>query len=338
MAFGNVLSRSATWTWGLLAIAGACLALLSATPLRANEQAISFDSPRAALAWINAYRDDPQPKTVPAAIKSMSRLGLFRDLERAGVYLGFFAGVLSDNQLKAHDLIAQTFPLRPEDQVVIIRGIADSGLPDWKATLGAFTERMPARQILIRSYLFGKAKPLRQLKLDKGPAVLDAHWGVYFATGRYDPILSILTALAWVDEDADLERLTIASMAAWTLANNASRDKYLLDFLRAETYRQPKTISAALRRIVTAAETFEVAALRKEAVAKIDKLKAKGPPRKRGWAWWSEIAGTVVAVGCVAAGATGQVALGLPCIIGGTLSSAATRYLRLEEQRKAPTR
>ncbi|MEO1694110.1 MAG: hypothetical protein AAFR55_02610, partial [Pseudomonadota bacterium] len=293
-----------------------------------------FKTPRDVLAWINFYREEPTPAHVPAAIRAMSALGLFRDLERAGIYLGFFAGVLADNQLKAPELIAQTFPLRPEDQVVIIRGIVDSGLPNWKALLGQFTERMPARQILIRSYLYGKSKPLAALKLDKGPAVLDAHWGMYFATGRYDPILSILTALTWVDEDTDLERLTIAGMASWTLANNASRDKHLLDFLRAETYRQPKPIAAALRKIVTASETFETASLRKEATEKIQKLKAKGPPRKRGWAWWSEAAGTVVAIGCVAAGAAGQVALGLPCIIGGTLTSAATRFLRLEETRQ----
>jgi hypothetical protein len=283
------------------------------------------------LAWINAYRDDPRPDQLPEAVKTMSRLGLFRDTETAGVYLGFAAGVIGANQPRASNLITGMFPMRPADQIVIIRAITDSGLPEWRTLLNAFTERMPARHVTIRQYLEAKRKPLAQTPLDQSPAVIDAWWGVYFATGRYDPILRLLPALAWSDEKENLERLTIGSMAKWTLASNASRDKPLLDYLRDESFRQPSRIAGQLREIVAAAETFEVAKIRKAQVAKIETRKAKGPPRARGWAWWSEMASTALAVGCVVAGATGQAALGLPCIIGGAVSSAATTVLRREE-------
>ncbi|MEL6299229.1 MAG: hypothetical protein AAFQ45_11740 [Pseudomonadota bacterium] len=285
------------------------------------------------LAWINAYRDDPKPNQVPEVVKAMSRMGLFRNLDRGGVYIGFFAGVIGANQLEAERLISETFPLRPEDQVVVIRGIADSGLPTWKTLMGRFTERMPARQILIRAYLYGKKKPLAETKLESNPAVLDAWWGYYFATGSYEPILRILPALAWSEETTSLEKLTISGMAQWTLSSNASRDKPLLDFLREEIYRQPKGIREQLARIVQSAETFETQAVRKQAVAKIEALKAKGPQTKtRGWAWWSQAATTTIALGCVVASAAGQAYLGLPCIIGGAASTAATNYLRLNEQ------
>ncbi|MEO1794272.1 MAG: hypothetical protein AAFU50_06675 [Pseudomonadota bacterium] len=301
--------------------------------IAAKPELSQFRSQEQLLAWINAYREDPQPERVPDAVQAMSRLGLFRDLERAGVYIGFFAGVIGSNQTNAQDLIARTFPLRPEDQVVVIRGIVDSGLPTWQHLLGQFTERMPARQILVRAYLYGKKKPLFETPLDQSPAVLDAWWGYYFATGTYEPVLKILPALAWSDEVNSLEKLTISGMAQWTLASNASRDKPLLDFLRAEIYRQPKPVATQLARIVQSAETFETQAVRKQALAKIDAFKAKGPQNKpRSWAWWSQAATTTIALGCVVASVAGQAYLGLPCIIGGATASATTNYLKLNDQ------
>lgn len=324
--------RSALWTClCLITIALPPAALAQPADGPADEVSQGLKSRQAVLAWINTYRDEPRPDQLPFAVKKMSRLGLFRDVETAGVYFGFAAGVVGANQSSARVLLARMFPMRPADQIIIIRAITDSGLPEWKSLLNDLTERMPARHVTIRQYLDNKRKPLADTALDSSPAVLDAWWGVYFATGRYDPILRIIPALAWTDEGESLERLTIGSMAKWTLASNASQDKPLLDFLRAESFRQTTTIAKQLRDVVAAAETFEVAKIRKAQVAKIDKRKAKGPPRKRGWAWWSEMASTALAVGCVVAGATGQVALGLPCIVGGAVSSAATTVLRREE-------
>ena len=63
-------------------------------------------------------RASRQPDKVPAAVQAMSELGLFRDLETAGVYVGFMAGVLQTNPKKAEELVAKMFPMPPEDQVV----------------------------------------------------------------------------------------------------------------------------------------------------------------------------------------------------------------------------
>ncbi|MEM7776372.1 MAG: hypothetical protein AAF732_12255, partial [Pseudomonadota bacterium] len=305
-----------------------CLCAVTAMEARSSQPEPTFRNRTDLLAWISAYREEPRPDHVAGAVQAMSKLGIFRDLDRAAVFIGFVAGVVGENQLDAERLIAEMFPLRPEDQVVIIRAIADSGLPNWRDLMARFVERMPARKILIRNYLYGKSKPLQELPLDKGPEVLDAWWGVYFATGRYEPIRRLLPALKWSDEGDNLDRLTIASMAMWTLSANASRDKPLLDFLRAEAYRQPAKVAAPLRELVLAAETFETAKIRKAQVAKMEELKKRGPASGRQWAWWSRAASTAIALGCVVAGAAGQAQLGLPCLIGGTVSSAAERILR----------
>jgi hypothetical protein len=273
--------------------------------------------------WIATYRDDPRPKLVPALVKAMAAQGVLQEQDRAGIYIGFVAGVLADNQVNSNKLITAMFPLPPAAQVLVIKAIAYSGLPDWKQRLGQFVERMPARKILIRKFLFGKQPTLDQLSFDNGPEVLDTWWGYYFATGSYEPVLRIMQVLAWADEKDKLERLTVGSMAKWTLATHSSNNKHLLDFSRAEIGRQPKAIAKVLREVVKAAETFETGKIRKQAVAAIEELKKKGPETRRKWAWWGRAGQMALSVGCVAAAATGQVYLGLPCVIGGAASSAA---------------
>lgn len=275
------------------------------------------------LKWINGYRRRPEPRRLPQLIKSMSRLGSFVDHKKAGVYIGFIAGVLGRNPLQAERLVAQSFPLPPADQVVIIKAIAYSGLTNWQGVLSGAAERMPARKVLIRHYLYGEGKALEDLPMDDGPFVLDVHWGRYFATGEQEPVSRIVSALAWSEEKDNLERLTIGSMAKWTLASNSSRDKDLLDRLKAEMNTQPLEVRKPLREVILAAETFETESLRKTALGAIDTLKARGPQSSKKTAWWGKAGQTALALGCITAGALGQVQVGIPCVIGGALSSAA---------------
>ncbi len=68
---------------------------------------------------------------------------------------------------------------------------------------------------------------------------------------------------------------------------------------------------------------MEIARIRKDALAAIDDIKRKGPASKRDMSTWSQVGQGALAVGCVAAAAAGQVEIGIPCVVGGALSSAA---------------
>ena len=124
-----------------------------------------------------------------------------------------------------------------------------------------------------------------------------------------------------------MERLTIGSMAKLSLATNASRDKELLDTLKGAMNRDSKETRVVLQEVIDAAETFEFARVRKDAMAAIDQLKMKGPASARNTQWWGTAGQTVLALGCVVAGAMGQVQVGIPCVLGGALSGAALKYM-----------
>lgn len=116
-------------------------------------------------------------------------------------------------------------------------------------------------------------------------------------------------------------------MIKLTLAVNATRDPELLRMLHRLAERAEKASGPILREVVTAAETYETARIRREALASIDEIKRKGPADARTKRWWGQVGQTALALGCIAASVTGHVEAGIPCVVGGALSSAALKYL-----------
>lgn len=286
-----------------------------------------FEKSEQLLAWITAHRDNPEPRRLPQAVAAMSRLGLLRDMDGAGLYVGFTAGVLGQNPALAEDLVARMFPRPPEEQGLIIKAIAYSGLADWRGLLTRFVERMPARRKEIEAQLFRKPETLETVALETGPAPIDALWGYHYATGSFQPVERIVGALAWAADKSDAEKLTIGSMAKWTLASNAMRDKALLDWLREAGAGKSKEVAVQLREVVVAAESFEVSKLRRDALAAIEDVRRRGPQAKSStWTTAVGAAPTVIGLACVAASVAGQVALGIPCVVSGALSTAVAKH------------
>jgi hypothetical protein len=296
---------------------------LSARDRKAAEAA--FTKGEAVLGFIQSYRDKPQPKLVPLVMAALVRQGVFRDGDQSGVYVGFIAGAIGNAGAQADALVESFFPMPPEDQGGLIKAIAYSGHPDWRGLLVRMSDRMPARRDLITRFVSGKLPGLDGLKLDQGSAPIDVLWGRYYATGSYEPILRIIATLDWSRDQNNIERLTIGSMAKFTLAQNAARDQALLRVLKtARTHEGPKA-RAILDEVIEAAELGETNRIRNAALQSIETLKVKGPQAQRNTAWWGQAGQTALALGCVVASALGQAQVGLPCVIGGAVSSAALK-------------
>ncbi|MEA2928505.1 MAG: hypothetical protein QOG38_933, partial [Hyphomicrobiales bacterium] len=107
--------------------------LLSASA--AASRAPDVTSRESILGWINSYRLNPEPAHVPAAMRGLARLGLLRDPESSGVFVGFLAGVLAANPAKADEIVARLFPFPVEQHWAIVRAIAYSGLPEWRGLM-----------------------------------------------------------------------------------------------------------------------------------------------------------------------------------------------------------
>ena len=323
-------------------------------PLRASDLVTT----QAVLHWVSLYQNAPDPSAVPKVMIGLSKLGAFHDTEHCGVYAGFLAGVLAANPGQAEMLITRSLAMAPDDRWIVVRAIADSGLPNWRQLLRGVSDRIPSRQEMIDRYLSGRLPTMAQfvippdpsmmdrmrkgLRLDKvlgapkkpislepSADVLDLLWGYYFATGSYGPVTHLVALLAWSGDHNDADHLAIGSMAKYTLATNAVHDRALLAMLKQsqKARGQPKEVEKPLNEVIEAAETVNTGPVREQALAAVNDVRTKGPEYKRTVSWWSYMGQTAIAGGCIAAATMGAVALGLPCVVGGATSSAVMNFI-----------
>ncbi len=337
----------------IFTMAAAAVTALAAPAGAASLRPGELASREAVLAWINGYRAHPDPGHVPAAVQAMSRLGIFKDSENASAFIGFMAGVLAANPAHAERLAVRMLPLPPEDQWAVVQAIAYSELPDWKSLLRDVAPRLPARRLMIDKYLAGELptldqagfeekpgawqkiggylgladKPAKRAVLEPSSGLLDVLWGYYCATGRFNPAISrIIALMSWSKDRDDVDKLTLGAMAKYTLASNAARDAKLLAMLKSVAKDYPKEIKASLDEVIEAAETVDLAPLHRQALASIEELKRKGPAYKREVSLWGQIGEGALALGCIGAAAAGQIEFGIPCVVGGAVSSAGLHY------------
>src|SRR5205085_8458023 len=100
-------------------------------------------------------------------------------------------------------------------------------------------------------------------------------------TGSLRPIARMIALLPWANDHDSVDKLTIGSMAKYTLASNASRDGELLAMLKRAQKTENRKIASVLGEVIEAAETMEIALLRKLALAAIEELKCEGPGCRR---------------------------------------------------------
>src|SRR5205807_647540 len=107
----------------IIAVALAAI-LFASRALAAPPESSDFSSMDAVSRWVANYRTKPEPNRLPGAVRTLSQLGVLKEPEGAGVYVGFVAGVLGANSTRAEDLIARMLPVAPADHWIIVRAIA----------------------------------------------------------------------------------------------------------------------------------------------------------------------------------------------------------------------
>jgi hypothetical protein len=347
------------------ALAAALLVLIQPARAAVDSQIDPRTSLGVVQQWIYNYRAKPDYAHVPAAVRVMFHSQTFREPENAGIYLGFIAGAIASNPAKAEQLVNSFFPVPSEDEWVVVRAIAYSCLPEWRTLLRKVAPKMPGRKVMIDDYLNGTLPILTEIRLEEerpgmmdklrgtftrnpfakedkkidtsityagNQDLLDTLWGYYFATGSHVPIMRIVQMLPWSKSRDTVDKLTVGSMARYTLASYAVRDADLREFLRSELPRQPEPIKVPLTEVVQAADTVQLGAVRKDALAAVDELKTKGSDSRRNLDLWGQVGVGAIALGCVSAAALGAVAVGIPCVIGGSASQGLLSFWEKQQQ------
>jgi len=193
----------------------------------------------------------------------------------------------------------------------------------------AYERAKPGMMDKIKHALSIGTEQSKEVMLEPSPELIDLLWGYYLATGSYPPIGRIIKLLPLANDKENVENLTTGSAAKFTLASNAVRDVNLLNMLRWTSKKKstPKEVKAVLDDVIETAETVDTGHMRKESLAAIEELKQKGPNSKRELSGWGQVGQGALSMGCIAAAATGQIELGIPCVLGGAAYSAGLQYM-----------
>jgi hypothetical protein len=337
----------------MMKLAAALLAAFMVLALPANGRAETAQPgpPDRVLAWIKGYRAKPERHLLPEAVKALAQSGAFQEPDAAGLFVGFMAGVLASNPDHAEKLVMKMLMIEPEDNWAVVRAVAYSGLPQWRELMIKIPRKAPNRQTMVDAYLNEKLPTLdhfivkehqsvwarmgatfkrndtRGVEMEPSPVVMDTFWGYYYATGSLMPLSRIVALLPWASDLNDASRLTLGSTAKYSLAHNSARDNELLLALKESRPHQPEEVAPHLDEVIFAAETAEIGKLKNDAAAALNELRMKGPAYKRKISWWGKLGEGAISLGCVTAAVTGQVQLGIPCVIGGATYSGVLRYL-----------
>lgn len=204
--------------------------------------------------WITYYYSNPEPQHVVEAIRAASSQGFMKNGKKTPPFIGFIAGVISENPLMAEPLAERLATLPEVDQPVVILGIWYSTYPDAKPLLEHLSKLMPSHRTMIDHLLANGRPGILELPLEQGPWVLDTLWGYFLATGDDAPVIRIISALPWVKVRGDVSRLMVGGAARWSLISNAIQHERVMAVCRKEEASQIEEVKEVLRDIIAVAE------------------------------------------------------------------------------------
>lgn len=210
--------------------------------------------------WVMNYYKKPEPNLIVPLIKKSSESGVFSDVQNIGPPLfGFIAGALKKNP-ELTEIFAKDLSTLDEKQYsIILIGIWYADVPNSKNVIETSLKDHPN---IKNKYEFLSTNPVSLLSVParRGPWVLDAMWGYFFATGEDDPIIKIISVLPWIDESKEseiismgeegLNLMTTAGAAKWSLISNARQHKRVLEICENQISKQPEPIATQLKDII----------------------------------------------------------------------------------------
>jgi len=183
----------------------------------------SADSNEAELGnWITYYYMHPQPDDIPARVREMAALGVFRKPSDDAPMVAFLAEVFRQNPNRIAGWFESLQNTSRDVRSAIIRAAWESNTKEGTAVLnalGAQKEQDFALQIR-------KQKPIDLAKdpIDS-PAFLDMLWATFSASGNAWPVERIIQVLSWKEPAEGAANRTgailIIGAARWSLSSNA---------------------------------------------------------------------------------------------------------------------
>lgn len=199
-----------------VAIQIVAMLLAFASVASASSNAANLDN------WITYYYTHPQPDGIPARVREMGALGLFRNRNDYAPMVAFLAEVFRQNPNRIAGWFESLQNTSPDVRSAIIRAAWESNTKAGTAVLTSLRAQKE-RDFALK---IRKQKPI-DLAKDRidSPDFLDMLWATFFASGKAWPVQRIIGVLSWKVPAAGAANSTgvilIIAAARWSLSANA---------------------------------------------------------------------------------------------------------------------
>jgi hypothetical protein len=194
----------------------------------------SADSNSADIAnWITFYYMHPQPDDIPARVREMATLGVFRKESADVPTVAFLAEVFRQNPNRIAGWFESLQNASPDVRLGIIQAAWESNTKEGTAVLNALGEQKE-RDFALQ---IRKQKPI-DLARDQisSPAFLDMLWATFCASGDAKPVERIIGVLSWKMPAEGAPNRTgvilIIGAAKWSLSSNAFQHRRVYEICK----------------------------------------------------------------------------------------------------------
>lgn len=198
--------------------------------------------------WVTSYYLKPEPGQLLQRFKKLATDGTLENPSVHPPLIAFISEVMKANPKRIAgwlDALGQ-LKLGHEELGVFYNA---AWFSDTKAARDYFRKKGIAA--------FGNDKPPKILELEpKTPDVIDMLWGVFFATGKKEPIRRIVAALELNRPDGKDDRMREATYQAvrWSLASNCRHHPTVLAYCREILPKIPEAQRAELEKVLAEVE------------------------------------------------------------------------------------
>jgi hypothetical protein len=256
---GSTGTRAGRWVgWGTLVLALGLgpTRLLAQEPGHSRPELLesleSIGTAEQVGEWLTYYYLHPRRDLAASALRQMSQEGYLADPSVNSSMAAFFGRLMAADPTLVAELVEVARQGSEDQQFAVANALWQAGTKEAQAALVSMSELGSDR--LVRYVAELRADPRHPDYLHDAvdsPAILDACWASFFATGDPAYVHRIIEVLPWAEIRGDVAKLLIGSAARWSLASNAIQHPRVLEICEARLASGPDT---ALEEIVAAAK------------------------------------------------------------------------------------
>ena len=170
--------------------------------------------------WMSNFYINPQPELIPQVLEALSKEGKLSDENTIVPIIYFFCHVFRDNSQEVEKWTSPFMTrLSLREQEILVTAIGLSNTPTAKNYLNSLSDSIPELKEYIKTLFTQPFLAIEKMPIEH-PAILDALWSSFMATGQEKYVVRIIAALGYFDnQSSEIEKL-IGNAAKWSLRSN----------------------------------------------------------------------------------------------------------------------